>query len=111
METKEIKEWIKTKGKVEIAGCPRINPACKCPFYEYMNSVCCYDIAHECDADDVMYNYVTHICNMKSVLASEAETQAVIADKELMVQIGESRKDCAEGKSRNVEDLFKELGI
>ena len=103
METKEIEEWIKTKGKVEIAECPHIDPVYDCPFCDCMNSVSCYG-----GVERPFIDWVTHICNMKSVLASEAETQAVLADKELMVQIEESRKN---PNSRDAEELFKELGI
>ena len=104
----EIEEWIKTKCKVEIAECPHINPTCRCPFNAYMCSVGCYEVLISQDFTYDIYEFITHICNMKSVLASEAETQAVLADKELMVQIEESRKN---PNSRDAEELFKELGI
>ena len=111
METKELEEWIKTKCKVEIAECPHVDKHFNCPYRGFKHTAACYDVIMKRTFDESVYNHITHICNMKSVLASEAETQAVLADKELMAQIEESRKDYKEGKCRNAEELFKELGV
>ena len=102
METKEIEEWIKTKCKVEIAECPHVNRNCMCPYSKFGTTVFCDDAFNNFETFDK--DHYTHVCNYK-------ETQAVLSDKELMALMDESRKNYKKGECRNVEDLFKELGV
>ena len=54
--------------------------------------------------EDIAVPLVNSILRMK-------ETQEVMEDKDLMDQIKQSKEDHAAGKSRPVEEVFKELGI